>query len=57
MVAEIVERLNSQIYSFTAANKFATFFYAFMMMKTEPLPIAMRGIILRCILMAEMSAD
>ena len=27
-VAEIVERLNSQIYSFTAANKFATFFYA-----------------------------
>jgi sigma-B regulation protein RsbU (phosphoserine phosphatase) len=28
MVAEIVERLNSQIYSFTAANKFATFFYA-----------------------------
>lgn len=28
MVSEIVERLNSQIYSFTAANKFATFFYA-----------------------------
>jgi phosphoserine phosphatase RsbU/P len=27
-VAKIVERLNSQIYSFTAANKFATFFYA-----------------------------
>jgi sigma-B regulation protein RsbU (phosphoserine phosphatase) len=27
-VAEIVERLNSQIYAFTAANKFATFFYA-----------------------------
>ncbi len=27
-VAEIVERLNSQIYNFTAANKFATFFYA-----------------------------
>jgi sigma-B regulation protein RsbU (phosphoserine phosphatase) len=27
-VAEIVKRLNSQIYSFTAANKFATFFFA-----------------------------
>jgi sigma-B regulation protein RsbU (phosphoserine phosphatase) len=27
-VAKIVERLNSQIYNFTAANKFATFFYA-----------------------------
>ncbi len=27
-VAEIVNRLNNQIYSFTSANKFATFFYA-----------------------------
>jgi phosphoserine phosphatase RsbU/P len=27
-VAEIVEKLNSQIYTFTAANKFATFFFA-----------------------------
>jgi phosphoserine phosphatase RsbU/P len=27
-LARIVEKLNSQIYSFTAANKFATFFYA-----------------------------
>jgi phosphoserine phosphatase RsbU/P len=27
-VAGVVERLNSQIYSYTAANKFATFFYA-----------------------------
>lgn len=27
-VAELVERVNSQIYSYTAANKFATFFYA-----------------------------
>ncbi|MBN1568397.1 MAG: PP2C family protein-serine/threonine phosphatase [Acidobacteria bacterium] len=28
MVSEVVERLNSQIYGFTAANKFATFFFA-----------------------------
>jgi sigma-B regulation protein RsbU (phosphoserine phosphatase) len=28
IVAEIVERLNRQIYAFTAANRFATFFYA-----------------------------
>lgn len=28
MVAELVERLNRQIYSYTSANKFATFFYA-----------------------------
>lgn len=27
-VAGVVERVNSQIYSYTAANKFATFFYA-----------------------------
>jgi sigma-B regulation protein RsbU (phosphoserine phosphatase) len=27
-VAELVERLNRQIYSYTSANKFATFFYA-----------------------------
>jgi sigma-B regulation protein RsbU (phosphoserine phosphatase) len=27
-VAEIVQRLNGQIYSFTSANKFASFFYA-----------------------------
>ncbi len=27
-VAELVERLNNQIYSYTAANKFASFFYA-----------------------------
>ncbi len=27
-VAELVERLNAQIYSYTSANKFATFFYA-----------------------------
>jgi phosphoserine phosphatase RsbU/P len=27
-VAELVERLNQQIFSYTAANKFATFFYA-----------------------------
>jgi len=27
-VAEMVERLNSQIYSYTTANKFASFFYA-----------------------------
>ena len=27
-VAEVVERLNTQIYAYTAANKFATFFYA-----------------------------
>jgi phosphoserine phosphatase RsbU/P len=27
-VASVVERVNSQIYSYTAANKFATFFYA-----------------------------
>jgi phosphoserine phosphatase RsbU/P len=27
-VAELVERVNSQIFSYTAANKFATFFYA-----------------------------
>jgi len=29
MVSEVVERLNTQIYSFTTANKFVTFFYAF----------------------------
>jgi len=29
MVSEVVERLNAQIYSFTTANKFASFFYAF----------------------------
>lgn len=29
MVSEVVEKLNTQIYSFTTANKFATFFYAF----------------------------
>ncbi len=29
MVSEVVERLNAQIYSFTTANKYATFFYAF----------------------------
>lgn len=28
IVAEVVENLNSQIYAFTAANRFATFFYA-----------------------------
>lgn len=28
IVAGVVERVNSQIYSYTAANKFATFFYA-----------------------------
>ncbi len=27
-VAEVVQKLNSQIYSFTSANKYATFFYA-----------------------------
>jgi phosphoserine phosphatase RsbU/P len=27
-VADLVERLNNQIYSYTSANKFATFFYA-----------------------------
>lgn len=27
-VAEVVERLNNQIFAYTAANKFATFFYA-----------------------------
>ena len=27
-MAGVVERVNSQIYSYTAANKFATFFYA-----------------------------
>jgi sigma-B regulation protein RsbU (phosphoserine phosphatase) len=27
-VANVVEKVNSQIYSYTAANKFATFFYA-----------------------------
>jgi sigma-B regulation protein RsbU (phosphoserine phosphatase) len=27
-VAEVVQKLNSQIYHFTSANKFATFFYA-----------------------------
>jgi len=27
-VAELVERVNAQIYSYTSANKFATFFYA-----------------------------
>ncbi len=27
-VAEVVERLNSQMYSYTSANKFASFFYA-----------------------------
>ncbi len=27
-VAELVERVNTQIYSYTSANKFATFFYA-----------------------------
>jgi sigma-B regulation protein RsbU (phosphoserine phosphatase) len=29
MVSEVVQRLNSQIYSFTTANKFASFFFAF----------------------------
>jgi sigma-B regulation protein RsbU (phosphoserine phosphatase) len=29
MVSEVVDRLNSQIYSFTTANKFASFFFAF----------------------------
>jgi sigma-B regulation protein RsbU (phosphoserine phosphatase) len=29
MVSEVVERLNAQIYSFTTANKFASFFFAF----------------------------
>ena len=29
MVSAVVDRLNKQIYSFTTANKFATFFYAF----------------------------
>jgi phosphoserine phosphatase RsbU/P len=28
IVAEVVERLNSQIFNYTAANKFASFFYA-----------------------------
>jgi sigma-B regulation protein RsbU (phosphoserine phosphatase) len=28
MVSDVVDRLNKQIYSFTTANKFATFFYA-----------------------------